>query len=244
MNSKSAGTGSVRSIKSVEQALVMLGLFESSRPTLTLNALAERSDMSKATAHRYAITLRKAGFLRYTDGLYSLGYKAFELSSAAIASLTVVQMAAPFLSQLLERTGQTSVLSVWEGGAPIVIRVAENKNRTAHISVLAGSRLLPGSAQGQVFRAFHAAGTSSRGLSAVRERGFAFNFQLDGIAALACPVLQADKVVAALAIVGVSSVIDVSESSNMATAVVDIAAGFSRSLGDNSVGSDGSSAPA
>lgn len=212
----------------------MLGLFEASQPTLTLNELAERSEMSKATAHRYAVTLRRAGFLRYTDGLYSLGYKAFELSSAAIASLAVVQMSAPFLSRLLERTGQTSVLSVWEGGAPIVVRVAENKNRTAHISVLAGSRLQPGSAQGQVFRAFHAAGTSPRGLAGVRNRGFAFSSQPDGIAALACPVLQAGGIVATLAIVGVGSVIDGSEGSSMSAAVIEVAADLSKSLGDNS----------
>ena len=38
-------------------------------------------------------------------------------------------------------TGQTTVLSVWDGEAPVVVRVAENPERLVRIVVAAGSRL-------------------------------------------------------------------------------------------------------
>ena len=145
----------------------------SSEPQLTLGDLTTRMGMSKATVHRYATALRNAGLLRLTGGFYTLGPRVVELASAALAGLGVMKVAGPYLERLVSQTGQTAVLSVWDGEAPVVVRVDDNTSELVRIIVATGSRLPMDSAQGQVFRAFmEPAGGDPRAGRGAGERGW------------------------------------------------------------------------
>src|SRR3954453_4687796 len=141
-------------IQSVERAARMLGLFTVDEPQLMLSDLTARMGMSKATVHPYATALRSASLLRFTGGYYTLGPRVVELASAALAGLSVMKVAGPYLERLVAATGETAVLSVWDGEAPVVVRVDDNRSRVGRVCVATGSRLPQDSAQGQVFRAF------------------------------------------------------------------------------------------
>jgi DNA-binding IclR family transcriptional regulator len=224
--------GSVPAIQSVERAATMLGLFTVEEPQLTLGELTSRMQMSKATVHRYATALRDAGLLRQTGGVYTLGPRVVELASAALAGLAVVTVAGPYLERLVAETGETAVLSVWDGEAPVVVRVAENHERLVRIVVAAGSRLPPDSAQGKVFRAFLSEADGDPDLEAVRrDRLAATAVVVEGVTALAAPVFQGEDVVATLALVGTSATIDAEPGSAMAAALRDAASVLSTELG-------------
>jgi DNA-binding IclR family transcriptional regulator len=188
--------------QSVERAARMLGLFSAEEPELTLAQVTERMGLTKATAHRYATALRRAGLLRFAGGAYTLGPRVVELASAALAGLGVVKLAGPYLERLVDETSQTAVLSVWDGEAPVVVRVADNTDRLVRIVVVTGSRLPRDSAQAKVFRACMGENGDAE-LAAVRETGLAFYAHvIEGIAALAAPVFQGEDIVATLALVG------------------------------------------
>ena len=190
--------------QSVERAARMLGLFSVDEPELTLSELTQRLGLTKATAHRYATALRAAGLLRSRDGLYSLGPRVVELAAAALAGLGVIRVAEPYLLRLVAETGQTSVLSVWDGESPVVVRVSENPGRLVRIVVAAGSRLPLDSAQGKVFRAFLGE-DGDPDLEAVRSDGFAANaVVVEGVTAVAAPVFPGEEIVATIAVVGTS----------------------------------------
>src|SRR3954464_7075698 len=173
-------------IQSVERAARMLGLFTVDEPQLMLSDLTARMGMSKATVHRYATALRNAGLLRFTGGYYTLGPRVVELASAALAGLSVVKGARPYLERLVAETGETAVLSVWDGEAPVVVRVDDNSSRLVRIVVATGSRLPQDSAQGQVFRAFMTEPGSDFALDRVRDARVAhYSVVVEGIAALA-----------------------------------------------------------
>ena len=226
----SAGPGPA--IQSVERAARMLGLFTVDEPQLTLGELTGRMGMSKATVHRYATALRNAGLLRLTSGLYMLGPRVVELASAALAGLPVVTVAGPYLERLVAETGETGVLSVWDGEAPVVVRVDANTSRLVRIVVATGSRLPPDSAQGKVFRAFMASPDGDPELAAVRERRLAYyGAVVDGIAALASPVFQGPEVVATLAVVGTTASIDADPDASLASELRDTADALSTELG-------------
>ena len=59
--------------QSVERAARMLELFSVDEPELTLSQITSRMGLNKATAHRYATALRRAGLMRASNGLYTLG---------------------------------------------------------------------------------------------------------------------------------------------------------------------------
>jgi DNA-binding IclR family transcriptional regulator len=196
-------------IQSVERAARMLGLFTVDEPQLMLSDLTARMGMSKATVHRYATALRNAGLLRFTGGYYTLGPRVVELASAALAGLSVMKVAGPYLERLVAATGETAVLSVWDGEAPVVVRVDDNSSRLVRIVVATGSRLPQDSAQGQIFRAFMERPGADPELDVIREARIAhYAAVVDGIAALATPVFQGEEIVATIALVGTTSSIE------------------------------------
>jgi DNA-binding IclR family transcriptional regulator len=219
-------------IQSVERAARLLALFTVDRPELTLTDVTERSGLSKATAHRYATALLGAGLLRLHGGVYTLGPRIVELASAALEGLAVVRVAGPYLDRLVAETGETAVLSVWDGEAPVVVRTQDNTSRLVRIVVATGSRLPPDSAQGQVFRAFLDRDGSTPELERVRELRMAENAAVvDGIAALAAPVFQGAEIAATLALVGTIASIETDPGAPMARALREAAETLSTELG-------------
>jgi DNA-binding IclR family transcriptional regulator len=217
--------------QSVERAARMLELFSVDEPELTLTELTARTGLTKATAHRYATALRRAGLLRTSNGFYSLGPRVVELAAVALAGLGVIRVAEPYMLRLVTETGQTTVLSVWDGEAPVVVRVAENRERLVRVVVTTGSRLPADSAQGKVFRAFLGA-NGDPDLEAVRREQLAANaVVVEGVTAVAAPVFQGEDIVATLALVGASAAMDTEPGSAMAVALRDAAIGLSTELG-------------
>jgi DNA-binding IclR family transcriptional regulator len=193
--------------QSVERAARLLGLFSVEEPALSLAEITARLGTSKATTHRYATALRRTGLLRYSNGLFTLGPRIVELAASALAGLRVVEIAGPHLERLVEQVNETAVLSVWGGDAPVVVRVVDNVDRLVRIAVPTGSRLPLDSAQGKIFRAFLTE-TENGEFEQVRADGIAFNARVvEGIAALAAPVFQANAIVATLALVGTAAAI-------------------------------------
>lgn len=218
--------------RSVARSARLLGLFSIERPELTLREIAAGAELNKATAHRYALALRRAGLLRCSPrGVYTLGPRVVELAGAALAGLQVVKLAGAHLERLVEQTGQTAVLSVWDGDSPVVVRVADSAERVVRIVVTTGTRLAPDSAQGRLFRAFLGDGDGeSAELERVRREGLAHRTRDDGFAALAAPVFQGGRPAAALALVGTAVALD-AHGDGLAQQLVAAAAAFSAELG-------------
>jgi DNA-binding IclR family transcriptional regulator len=194
--------------QSVERAVQMLGFFTAEEPELTLAQLTKRLGTSRATTHRYAMALRRVGLLRYEagSGMHSLGPRIVELAATALSGLRIIRIAGPHMERLAAELNETVVLSIWDGDAPIVVRVDDNTDRVVHIVVRTGSRLArTASAQGKVFLAFAADGhgLDEKEAERVRRTHIAVNTQNeDGIRAVATPIFQDRDCVATMAVVG------------------------------------------
>ena len=215
--------------QSVERAARLLSLFTVEEPELSLAELTARLGTSKATAHRYATALRRAGLLRASPGGYTLGPRIVELAATALAGLRIVKVAGAYLERLVAEVNETAVLSIWDGEAPVVVRVDDNTDRLVRINVRTGSRLPLDSAQGKVFLAYLVPDDDP---DDVRTRGFAFNERIvEGIAALAAPVFQGDEIVATMALVGTSAAVAPDPGSPFVTRLRQTAAALSAELG-------------
>lgn len=223
--------------QSVERAVRLLGLFTSDEPELTLAQLTSRLGTSKATTHRYTLALRQVGLLRYDPGggVYSLGPRIVELAATALAGLRIIKLAGPTMERLVAELNETVVLSIWDGEAPIVVRVEDNTDRLVRIIVRTGARLpRETSAQGKIFLAF---GTDGRELSpqeraSILEHRVAVNSQVvEGIRAIATPVFQGDELTAAIAAVGTIASLPEEPASAVAKRLRTAAEGLSSELG-------------
>lgn len=235
-------------IQTVQRAAAMLSAFSVERPRLSLAEITAELGMSKATAHRYARALRAANLLRYdpASGKYTLGPRILALEAAARAGLPIVTAAEPYLERLTRETDHTTVLSVWNGDAPTVVRCLDNTTGDVRLSVRTGSQLdLTRSAQGRVFCAFlpaleaPAVARRIKGspdlrqiVDEVRRRGYAVNTPDDnGVRVIAAPVFERSQIVAALAVMGTAVSLAGEAGEAAATALTRVAAALSNDLG-------------
>jgi DNA-binding IclR family transcriptional regulator len=224
--------------QSVERAVRVLGFFTPERPELTLGELTAHLGASRSTTHRYVVALRRAGLLRHdpASGLYTLGPKVVELAASALAGLRIIKVAGPHMERLVSRVNETAVLSIWDGEAPVVVRVEDNTDRIVRIVVRAGTRLPTDSAQGKVHCAFNpeAGGPGMGGaeLAAIRSSRVAVNSRVvEGIRAIAAPVFQDRQLAAAMALVGTAAAIPEDPASPLAAALLEAADVLSAELG-------------
>jgi DNA-binding IclR family transcriptional regulator len=219
--------------QSVERAAAILSYFTVDEPELTLAQLTARLGASKATTHRYAMALRRVGLLRYdrARAVYTLGPRIVELATSALAGLRIIKVAGPYMERLVGEVNETVVLSIWDGEAPVVVRVDDNTDRLVRINVRTGSRLpAETSAQGKVFAAF--SGDGGAEAARIRRAGMASNAMVvEGICAIAVPVFQGEELVAAMAIVGTTASVQTDPRAFMCRRLRDTAAMLSTDLG-------------
>jgi DNA-binding IclR family transcriptional regulator len=242
------GNGVESAIQSVARAAHILGFFTVGHPRHSLSEITARLGVSRATAHRYTVALRQANLLRFdpASNEYTLGPQVLTLAGAAGAGLPVVSIAGPHMEALVRRVNETVVLSVWDGEAPVVVRVDDNPDRLVRISIHTGSRLTPfRSSQGRVFSAFLPEGEVS-GLKRALKKDASLAAELHrvkrdrvaitsdvepGIRAIAAPVFHGERIMATVAIVGTAASIPESRSSPMVKQLLVTAGALSREFG-------------
>jgi DNA-binding IclR family transcriptional regulator len=222
--------------QSVERAAAMLSYFTVDEPELTLAELTSKLGTSRATTHRYAMALRRVGLLRYDRprAVYTLGPRIVELATSALAGLRIIKVAGPYMERLVDEVNETVVLSIWDGEAPVVVRVDDNTDRLVRINVRTGSRLpAETSAQGKIFAAYGGGnGAGGEEGAAIRRAGLASNAMVvEGICAIAVPVFQGEELVAAMAIVGTTASVQTDPGAAMCRHLRDTAAALSTELG-------------
>ena len=123
---------------------------------LMLKALAAAARMPPAKAHRYLVSLSRAGLVEQNaaTGLYDLGPFAVELGLSALGRLSPVATAEPFLEELRQTTGQTVALAVWGSQGPVIVRWLGVESPVAATLRVGSLMPLTRSATGLVFVSF------------------------------------------------------------------------------------------
>jgi DNA-binding IclR family transcriptional regulator len=113
-------------VRALDRGVALLRAFDVTKPRQTLTELAKSAGLDKGTARRLLHTLECAGLISHDDrtGLYALDIGVLELGSAVETGRELREIAAPYMSELTERTGTTAYLWVHhEGSALCVERV-------------------------------------------------------------------------------------------------------------------------
>ena len=121
------------------RALALLDEVAASDAGLGVNELARRIGVNASTASRLLGTLEDGGLVeRSPDGPYRLGLKLVALSDRVLGQLDVRERARPWLTWLVQETGETATLSVPGGGRgdhrrlrPVVVERGQHGSRRA-----------------------------------------------------------------------------------------------------------------
>src|ERR1700678_159990 len=102
------GSGNQQGVQSVEVGARLLKAIGAASAPLMLKDLAAAARMPPAKAHRYLVSLGRAGLVQQNagTGLYDLGPFAVDLGLSALGRLSPVAAAEPFLEELRQSIRQ------------------------------------------------------------------------------------------------------------------------------------------
>jgi DNA-binding IclR family transcriptional regulator len=147
---------SQQGVQSVEVGLRLFKALAAASDPLMLKDLAAAARMPPAKAHRYLVSLSRAGLVEQNSatGLYDLGPFAVELGLSALGRLSPVATAEPFLEELRQTTEQTVALAVWGSQGPVIVRWLGVESPVAATLRVGSLMPLTRSATGLVFVSF------------------------------------------------------------------------------------------
>ncbi len=126
-------------ITSIQRGMRVLGVFDREHPELTLREVAQRSGLAPATARRFLLTFKSLGYVGVNGRLYVLRPKVLELAFAYLNSMNVDEALQPHLREVVQKTGDSSSVTVLEGNE-IVYIANSSVRRLVRLSAGVGSR--------------------------------------------------------------------------------------------------------
>ncbi|SEF67455.1 IclR family transcriptional regulator, acetate operon repressor [Nonomuraea solani] len=242
------------SVQSVERALDVLEALAEHGGEAGLSEIAARTGLPYGTIHRLLQTLLARGYVRQeSDRRYALGGGLVRLGG--IAESMVGVWARPYLTKMVELSGETANLAVLEGDfivyvaqvpSPRRLRMfAEVGRRVLPHSTAVGKVLLAGRPASEAVAVFERTGMPRRTpntitdlaamlteLDAVKGRGYAMDLGEEelGVHCLAVPVLGGDRVVAAMSVSGPAERIDALDRDELAEGMRKLASDFGNEL--------------
>jgi IclR family transcriptional regulator, pca regulon regulatory protein len=115
-------------VEALARGLAIITAFGPTATALSVSDAAARTSLPRPTARRLLLTLEKLGYVRSSNGLYTLTTRVLELGTTYIAALGIWELARPHLEALVERTGESSSMSQLDGSDIVyVARVPVHK---------------------------------------------------------------------------------------------------------------------
>jgi DNA-binding IclR family transcriptional regulator len=241
-------------VRSVEIGLGLMRQMALRAGPQALKDLSRAAAMPPAKAHRYLVSLIRAGLAEQDreTGRYRLGPLALELGLAALRELDVLKFGGEALGEIRAAIDETVLLAVWGNKGPVVARWEESTRPVAS-NVRAGWVMpLVNSATGRCFAAYLPEAVTApllaaefqrlpeeraiypRRMAEVRAHGLARvdGDLLPGVASVAAPVFAHDGTIAAvIAALGHHGAFDIDWDGRNARALRDATRRLSARLG-------------
>src|SRR5215475_14110378 len=126
-------------VQSLARGLAVIRAFDEEHSDLTLSEVARITDLPRASVRRFLHTLVELGYMRTDGRRFSLRPKILELGYAYLSSLGLPEVAMPHLERLVERTHESSSVSVLDGDEVVYVARVPTK-RIMRIAISVGTR--------------------------------------------------------------------------------------------------------
>ena len=247
-------------VQSLEIGMSILRAMVDGQRSMMLKEIAAAADMPASKAHRYLVSLIRAGLVEQDpmSSRYDLGPFAMNVGLVALDRLDRVRLGLTAIAEMRDEINQTTALAVWGDRGPVIVRW-ERPRRPITVNVITGTVLdLLTSATGRVFAAWMPKKTiapmiadelksaklppelrTKAGVEAmlaeVRSLGFAATrgqHKVPGVEAVAAPVFNfKNEISMAVLVVGVQGMFDTSPDGEVVSSLKRHAAALSVRLG-------------
>src|SRR5690242_18365470 len=110
-------------VQSLEIGMGILRAMVNGQRSMMLKDIAAAADMPASKAHRYLVSLIRAGLVEQDpmSSRYDLGSFALNIGLVAIDRLDRIRLGLSAISELRDRINETTALAVWGDGGPIIV---------------------------------------------------------------------------------------------------------------------------
>ncbi|MFI6507176.1 IclR family transcriptional regulator C-terminal domain-containing protein [Streptosporangium sp. NPDC050855] len=123
-------------VQSLARGLSVIKAFSATSPELTLSEVARATDLTRAAARRFLLTLVDLGYVRTDGRLFALSPRVLDLGYAYLSSLSLPEVAEPHLERLVAEVHESASVAVLDGEDVVyVARVATSRIMRVTISI-------------------------------------------------------------------------------------------------------------
>ena len=123
-------------VQSFQRGLAVIRAFDADHPALTLSEVARATGLARAAARRFLLTLVELGYMRVEDRRFALTPRVLELGHAYLSSLSLPEIAVPYLREFVSEVRESSSLCVLDEHHIVYVgRVPANRIMSVSISV-------------------------------------------------------------------------------------------------------------
>lgn len=143
-------------VQSLEIGMSILRAMVNGHRSMMLKDIAAAAGMPASKAHRYLVSMMRAGLVEQDTATsrYDLGAFALNIGLVAIDRLDRIRLGLSTIAELRDRLNETTALAVWSEHGPVIVRW-ERPRRPITVNVVTGTALdMLTSASGRVFGAW------------------------------------------------------------------------------------------
>ncbi len=136
-----AATSSDREyVQGFERGVSVIKTFGAQRPQLTVTEVAAQTGLTRAVARRYLLTLERLGYVAANGPYYALTPRVLEIGFAYMSSMTVAEIARPFMARVVDILHESCSVGVLDGYDVFYV-ARTNPQRIMTTNLAIGSRL-------------------------------------------------------------------------------------------------------
>lgn len=128
-------------VGALASGLDVLQAFDAEHPRMTLSEVAARTEMDRAKARRFLLTLHALGFVKRTGRQFELTPRVLQLGYAYQASNQYRAVIQQYLEDITAELGESSSLAVLDGDDVVYVVRSAARHRLMAITLSVGTRL-------------------------------------------------------------------------------------------------------
>jgi IclR family transcriptional regulator, pca regulon regulatory protein len=123
-------------VQSLDRGLAVIRAFGPESPRMTLSEVARAAGLTRAAARRFLLTLVELGYVASDGRVFSLRPRVLELGYAYLSSMSLPDIAYPYLQELVDELQESSSMAVLDGEDIVdIVRVPAKRIMTVAVPV-------------------------------------------------------------------------------------------------------------
>ncbi|MBJ6133926.1 helix-turn-helix domain-containing protein [Ochrobactrum sp. Q0168] len=142
-------------VSALARGLDVLKLFSETRPKLSTSDVATLTDLSRAAARRFLLTLTELGYLQNEGDMFEPRPKILELGYTYLSTWRFPELVRPYLQDVVDTLHENCSFAVLDSSDVVYLARAEARRIVQSITVSVGTRIPAGvSSLGRVLLAY------------------------------------------------------------------------------------------